>query len=294
MLKAGIDIGTNSTRLLIARCQEGQISPVFTALETTRIGEGVGTTGMINPLPLARTLRCLEKYLENCNQYGVKNVRIAATSAVRDAKNKEEVAEKVYEKTGVKLEILTGEKEAELSYLGAISDLDTNKENNIMVLDIGGGSTELIHPGPEGIQYKSVNLGAVRLSENQKLLGKIPIILLDLIPKQPFNNPCLVGVGGTVTTLVAIKLGLEEYDPDLVHGHHLKIRDIKNISRKLQGMSLDERKKLRGLQPGRADIIPYGVLILEEVMELLKVSEITASEKDILYGMIISGGSGES
>lgn len=286
MLVAAMDIGTNSTRLLIAKCLEGQINPVFADLEITRIGEGIGSDKRIQPLPLIRTIKCLERYLEKCREYKVEKMRIIATSAVRDAKNKDEVAREVYKKTGLTLEILSGEKEAELSFLGAISDLEPQMIKKAMVVDIGGGSTEFIYPTDNRIQYKSVNLGTVRLLENITLRDDIPKILSDLIPVGVVKKPILVGVAGTVTTLVTIKLGLEEYDSKLVHGQKLLLEEIKSMGKELSRLSLQERKKIKGLHPRRADVIPYGILILEKIMEYLEVSEITVSDKDSLHGLI--------
>lgn len=293
MLIAAIDIGTNSTRLLIAEKQQGQITPIHTALEITRIGEGIGLDHRIKEPSLVRTLECLERYIKKCHEFQVEKVRIVATSAVRDAENKDEVAQKIYEKAGVHLEVLSGEKEAELSFLGAISDLGQIFTSKAMVLDIGGGSTELIYPSNKGIEYKSVNLGTVRLYENPKLLETMPQTLLELTSESSIENPFLIGVAGTVTTLVAIKFGLEEYDPTFVHGQQLSLEEIKSMGRKLSRLSLVERKKVKGLHPARADIIPYGIMILGKTMELLKVPQISVSERDILYGMIISAKNGE-
>lgn len=287
MLNAAIDIGTNSTRLLIARCEQDGIFPVYTQLETTRIGQGVGATGYISSLALSRTLKCLEVYMEKCRQYKVQKVRIVATSAVRDALNKKEVAQKIYDISGIEPEILSGEKEAKLSYLGAIADFEPQStERQKVVLDIGGGSTELIYSQGKVVKAKSVNLGAVRLFENPDLLKDMSKMLYQLIPENLVQNSFLIGVGGTVTSLVAIKLGLEKYDPNLVHGSLLSLEDVKNIGKMLKSLSLTERQKVKGLQPERADIIPFGIMILEKVMELLKAPEIRVSEKDILYGML--------
>ncbi|KJS85683.1 MAG: hypothetical protein JM58_08080 [Peptococcaceae bacterium BICA1-8] len=285
---AAIDIGTNSTRLLVANYNGNQVIPLYTDLEATRIGEGVGGSGIINRCALTRTLKCLERYINKCLQFNVEKVRLVATSAVRDAQNKLEVADEVYQKTKFQLEVLTGEKEAELSYLGVVSDLEQAELKKYIVVDLGGGSTELIFPTPKGIEYRSVNLGAVRLYENKKLIADTSTILANLIPEWFSVNPILVGVGGTVTTLVAIKLGLEKYDPAQVHGYQLELEDIRSISNKLNRLSLEQRKTVKGLQPERADIIPYGIYILEKVMEILGVKKITASEKDILYGIIIT------
>ncbi|MDK2823033.1 MAG: exopolyphosphatase / guanosine-5-triphosphate,3-diphosphate pyrophosphatase [Clostridia bacterium] len=290
---AVIDIGTNSTRILIADYRQGNIYHLYNDLQTTRIGEGIGNSCIIKPRALERTIDCLKKYIDKCNEFNVNRIRIVATSAVRDAENKDLVKKEVFLNTGVNLEILTGEKEAKLSYLGAISDFFGDKKKYV-VLDIGGGSTELIYYSSQGIQYKSVNLGAVRLSENILLKQEVSNILMGLVEGLLPNDFILVGVGGTVTTLAAIKLELDEYDPDLVHGQELDIKEINEINNWLQSLSLNERKKVKGLQPERADIILFGIFILQKVMEKLGVTKIKVSEKDILYGMIITTEDGDA
>lgn len=290
---AVIDIGTNSTRILIADYRQGNIYHLYNDLQTTRIGEGIGNSRIIKPRALERTIDCLKKYIDKCNEFNVNRIRIVATSAVRDAENKDLVKKEVFLNTGVNLEILTGEKEAKLSYLGAISDFFGDKKKYV-VLDIGGGSTELIYYSSQGIQYKSVNLGAVRLSENILLKQEVSNILMGLVEGLLPNDFILVGVGGTVTTLAAIKLELDEYDPDLVHGQELDIKEINEINNWLQSLSLNERKKVKGLQPERADIILFGIFILQKVMEKLGVTKIKVSEKDILYGMIITTEDGDA
>ncbi|MFZ5945258.1 MAG: Ppx/GppA family phosphatase [Bacillota bacterium] len=288
MRKAVIDVGTNSTRLLVADYLENEIIPVYSGLEMARIGEGLAKTGIIGAKPLERTLNCLEKFIDKCREFKVQQIRIAATSAVRDAQNKEEVRKKVKRKTGLDLEVLTGTEEARLSYLGAISGVNEDV-NNVFVLDIGGGSTELIYTNHLNvITYKSINLGAVRLKDDPFLMDEaeklIDGLYTDLLPE----NFILIGVGGTATTLAAIKLGLEKYDPDLVHGHDLHLTEIKQMYNLLKSMNLLQRERIKGLQPKRADIIVYGIFILLLVMQRLKTEKLKVSERDILYGMIIS------
>ncbi|MFZ7101375.1 MAG: Ppx/GppA family phosphatase [Peptococcaceae bacterium] len=287
MRLAAVDIGTNSTRVLIADYFQGEITPVWRDLEMTRIGEGVGTSGVINRPALARTLNCVARFLANCSLYEATKVKIAATSAVRDAKNKCEVAEAIMKRTGYALEILSGEQEAELSYLGAISDYLKGDTADYAVLDIGGGSTELIYFDGQKIQYKSVNLGAVRIKEDLGLKVKTGEMLEDLFGKTLPQQLKLVGVGGTITTLAAIKLELEKYDPEIIHGQTLNKEQIAGVYHVIDKMEIAERRKIKGLQPGRADIISYGVYILLKVMDKLNITELTVSEKDILYGMII-------
>lgn len=288
-----IDMGTNSTRLLIADYSYQGVQEIYKDLRTTRIGEGMEKFREIKPQVLQRTIDCLQEYQRKCALYQVETIRTVATSAVRDASNKVWVLEQIKEKTGLTVQVLTGTEEAKLSYLGATGGEGVEGLPK-MVVDIGGGSTELIYPTPEGIEFKSVNLGAVRLKENKDLKPRVQEILKQLITSQFPSNFTLIGVGGTITTLAAIKLELETYDGEQVEGFKLTSPEISQIYNQLITMSLAQRKNLKGLQPERADIITYGTLILKELLRMLDKDEITVSEKDILQGIIITTAKGES
>lgn len=291
MRVAAVDIGTNSTRLLIADYKESRVIPVYQALEMTRIGEGVGVSGIISQQALERTVACVAGFIEKCVHYNVIKVRIVATSAVRDAQNKKQVVDAIYNTTGYNLEILTGEEEGKLSYLGAVSDNLRDGKGNYAVIDIGGGSTEISYWTEQGIQYRSVNLGAVRVKEGLALMGKMDEILADFQISSLREKVHFVGVGGTITTLAAIKLKMIKYDPALIHGQILTKEEISKIYQMLSKLELKERKKIAGLQQERADIITYGTYILLKIMDKFKIPQILVSEKDILHGLIISGNS---
>ncbi len=293
MVIAVIDIGTNSTRLLIARYEKSNVTSLYQDLEITRIGEGLGESPFIKKEALARTIDCLKRFMNRCREYEPQIIRITATSAVRDAQNKETVIKEVRQNTGIHLEILSGEEEAYLSYLGAVSEL-TGESKVKVVLDIGGGSTELVYPTGTGLRLNSINIGAVRLAEKPELHKNFPQLFADLDGEKLPEEFALIGVGGTVTTLVALKLKLRKYNPELVHGQTLTLEEVRQQKELLFNLSLEERKKLPGLQPQRADIIPYGALILEELMKKLNCKEIIVSEKDILYGLIITASGGDA
>lgn len=293
MVIAVIDIGTNSTRLLIARYEKSNVTSLYQDLEITRIGEGLGESPFIKKEALDRTIDCLKRFMNRCREYEPQIIRITATSAVRDAQNKETVIKEVRQNTGIHLEILSGEEEAYLSYLGAVSEL-TGESKVKVVLDIGGGSTELVYPTGTGLRLNSINIGAVRLAEKPELHKNFPQLFADLDGEKLPEEFALIGVGGTVTTLVALKLKLRKYNPELVHGQTLTLEEVRQQKELLFNLSLEERKKLPGLQPQRADIIPYGALILEELMKKLNCKEIIVSEKDILYGLIITASGGDA
>lgn len=288
-----IDIGTNSTRLLIADYSNQGIKEIYRDLRTTRIGEGMVNSQEIKPQVLERTINCLLEYQRRCDEFQVERIITVATSAVRDAINKHWVVEQIKDKTTLNIAVLSGMEEARLSYIGAIGK-EVVGEIKKVVVDIGGGSTELIYPTKDGLEFKSVNIGAVRLKDNKDLELKVKETLQQFITPQFPENFALIGVGGTITTLVAIKLKLETYDGEKVDGFNLTYEDIVQIYNQLVAMPVEERKKLKGLQPERADIIIHGTLILKELLSMLKKDVVTASEKDILQGIIITTAKGEN
>lgn len=285
-VQVAMDIGTNSTRLLIL--SQGKI--LHQELTITRIGQGLKEFGKIQEVPLERTIKALKKYKEKFSTYKVEKYHLIATSAMRDALNKEEVIKRIKDQTGFDTEIISGQREAELSYLGATADFPGKN----LVIDIGGGSTEVVFPTNDDVTremkltYTSTNLGGVRLKEDPELLEKASFLFSENIPMaQNFTAFNLIGVGGTITTLAAIKLALEEYQWEKIHGLILTIEEIKEIYQKLKGLSLAQRKKVPGLEPERADIIVYGIEILLVFMEQYKFTTIRASDKDLLFALLI-------
>jgi len=297
---AAIDIGTNSTRLLIAEKNKGGINILNRSLEITRLGEGVDKSLLLNEKAVKRVLRALNNFREKLLKYNVKNIKIVGTSALRDVKNAEVLSERMKEKFGMELEIISGEKEAELNYKGAAADL----ENKFLLLDIGGGSTEFIWPKKDrklqdSLIFKSLDIGCVRMTER---FVKNPALILpdreaesiakytsNLLKENEINISSdffIRGVGGTITTLAAIKLSLEKYDSSQIESIRLTTDDLFSIYSKLKNVSLNKREKITGLQPKRADIITAGVIILITVLKHLDVNKISVSDRDILYGLI--------
>ncbi len=296
-MKAAMDIGTNSTRLLIATPEK----IIHQETTITRIGEGLKEHQRIQDEPLARTIVVLKKYKQILTDYALDEPGshfLVATSAMRDALNKDEVVAKIKTETGFRVEIISGKREAELSYLGATGDfLGRN-----VVIDIGGGSTEVIFQEEnfdENFQepnfqsgrtvFTSTNLGGVRLKEDPELCKKEKIAKLfaEKIPSNKnFQDSSLIGVGGTITTIATVKLALDEYQWEKIHGLKMTLDKIKSIHEKLKALPLEERKKVPGLQPERADIIIYGTKILITFMEKYEFREITASDKDLLFALI--------
>jgi len=285
-----MDVGTNSCRLLIADIREGRVEPVFTALRTTRIGEGITSTGILGKAPIERTIKALQEYLQLIKQYKVERYRIVATSAVREAANAAFFLEQAYRSTGMEVEIISGAEEARLNYLGVCHSV--SPQGTGIIIDIGGGSTEFTYLPPKGkldeLCCHSIPLGAVRLTEQPRLLSELLLpmkVVLDEIKLLP--DPFYIGVGGTITTIAAVCQELGVYDPQLVHGYTLSRDDVEIIMFLLAAKNNEERKRVPGLQPERADIIVAGVTILWSVLRYLEASSLVVSEADLLYGIIL-------
>lgn len=306
MKLASIDIGTNSTRLMIAEKNGNGLKILLRFTEITRLGEEVDKTHLIKPEAAERTLNTLLNYSELIRIEKVGSIRIAATSAMRDAQNSSDFLKKVKEETDFDVEILSGEEEAHLSFSGVTYDFRQSNflanGERILVIDIGGGSTELIVGMPEKEEeIFSLELGCVRLTElffksdppNEiEIKNLIDHIHKSVLPalKSIFKYfPVLVvGVAGTVTTLAAILQKLVVYDSQKIHRFKLKTEEVARLFQELKDKPIVERKKVIGLEPKRADVIVAGAAVLYEILKLLEVEEITVSERDILDGLIIS------
>lgn len=286
MRKAVIDMGTNSTRLAVGELQNGQIKMVATEVAETRLGEGMGTECIIRSTPLQRNVEAIQRFVQRTKELEVTDLWITATSAVRDAQNKLEVRQAIEQAAGIPLEVLPGTKEARLSYLGASGDF-LHLKRPLAVLDIGGGSTELVYPTEDGIHGASVNIGAVRLLEHPELRPETASVLQGLQGAQLPADCALIAVGGTNTCLMAMELGLTQYDGSKIHGQVLHKERVDLWCQRLLELSLEKREKIPGMKAKRADIMPYGVLILQKAMELLQLSEVIISDKGLVYGLLL-------
>jgi exopolyphosphatase/guanosine-5'-triphosphate,3'-diphosphate pyrophosphatase len=292
-----IDVGTNTVLLLIAsKNEKGEIFPVKTAQRITRLGEGVDSRGYLNKEAMLRTFNAvLEFYWKSFGK--VQNIIICGTSALRDAKNRREFTEKIKEEIGPPLEILSPEEEAKWTFYGAFVNKNEIKENTV-VMDIGGGSTEFVVGSKNEISnLVSINIGSVRLTERfikndpppEKELREVKKFVLQEIEKSTKDFPkklsMLVGVAGTVTTISAVNLKMEIYNPDVIHGYEMTIKDIEKLIKKFSKRNNEERKKLPGLEPKRADVITAGAIILHSAMEYFKFEKITVSDRGLRYGI---------
>ncbi|MFZ5634657.1 MAG: Ppx/GppA family phosphatase [Bacillota bacterium] len=284
---AVIDIGTNSTRLLVAEVAgPGGVAPLFTDLKTTRLGQGIEGK-MLLPEAVSRTVEAVKDMQARAKEMSASLVVAAATSAVRDAANKDWFIAEVYRKTGLQVRVLDGKEEAFLSYLGVAEGFGGDPVSAVIV-DIGGGSTEFTWRRGGRITCRSVNAGAVRMTEgghDGRSIYEIMRVTLEEIGRGMPRE--LIGVGGTVTTLAAMDLGLEVYDRSRVHGHVLGRTRILSLLDDLVRAGPEGRKKMPGLQPARADVIVAGVRILLVVMKGLEMNRIRVSEADLMYGLAL-------
>lgn len=295
-LFAAVDCGTNSVRLLICRRDGGLLREVDRRLHLTRLGQGVDATGEFHPDALARTLAAMADFGAELDQLGVTRRRVVATSAARDAANSALFFDGVQQRLGVPAEIIPGEEEARLSYLGAVSALPPQPAP-LLVVDIGGGSTELVlGEGLELAQAVSLNIGSVRLRErflhadppsatqieaaSQYVSG-----LLDATGMDFSQLPAWVGVGGTVTSLSALAQRLGSYDRTLVHGSTLPATDLADLAAYLLRSPVEQVASLPTMVPGRADVICGGALILSTIAARLG-RDLLVSEADILDGLV--------
>lgn len=295
-----IDIGTNSMRLLIANYKNNKIENRKKYVNTTRIGQGVDKDGYITQEAMERNLRALKEFSDKCKEEKCHKVYCMGTSALRDSKNGQEFVKKAKELTDIDVKIICGDEESNLGFMGVLEGTDGDKKEDILVIDIGGGSTEFIVGNEEGIKFcKSENVGALRMTE--KFITTDPISDKDFNAMSKFieetvsstidklnamNISNLVGIGGTITSLSAINQELEVYSMEKIHNSVVTKKDLEKILQNLKMMTLNDKKTLKGLQPKRADIITAGVEILNIVMEKLEFEKIMISEYDNLEGLM--------
>jgi exopolyphosphatase/guanosine-5'-triphosphate,3'-diphosphate pyrophosphatase len=296
---AAVDVGTNSTRLLVADVDAGRIAAEL-ARETviTRLGKGVDRTGRFDPAALRRTLDVLATYAATGRRLEVARRRVVATSATRDADNRRQFLDGVRELFGVEAEVLTGEAEATAAYRGATHDLPGDQRT--LVVDIGGGSTELILGRREPEAMLSLDIGCVRLHERHlhgdpPTAAEVAALRADAAAHlhrvtavlDPASAERVVGVAGTITTVTAIGLGLGVYDPSRIHRSSLRADEITAVAEKLAAMTVAERAAIPVMAKGREDVIAAGALLLDELVRTFGFPRVTASETDILDGVLL-------
>ena len=296
---AVVDIGSNSTRLLVAQLDDGRVTQELVRhSEVTRLGSGVDVDGRLRDDAMERTFGVLDGYKAEIDQHDCAVGVAVLTSAVRDSANGEEFAEEVRRRYDLEPHVLTGDEEAQLTFRGATSERDGSDRTPTLMLDIGGGSTELvIGTGSEVDFHVSTQAGVVRQTERHlhrdppepgemgELIADVREILEDNVPDERRHAVQRgIAVAGTATSLAAIAQHLDPYDPARVHGYLLDAGDCDRILDELSAMTLEERRHVPGLHPDRAPTIVAGVLIFREVLRLFGLEQIEISEHDILRG----------
>ena len=294
---AAIDCGTNSIRLLIADVSNGNFHEVLRTMEIVRLGQGVDQNKAFHPDAIARTLTAVTLFQDQIASKGVEKIRFCATSATRDATNRNLFIDGVRDILGVEVEVIPGEEEAALSFIGATKELDQS-EGPFLVVDIGGGSTEFVYGDKKVISAKSVNIGCVRMSERHlntqppstaqisQAIVDIDIAITQAASVVPITTAkTLVAVAGTATTVAAAALNLPEYDRHVIHLSKISAPAVHKVAGSFQAMSKDEISSLGYMHPGRVDVITAGALVLSRIMAATGASEFVASESDILDGM---------
>jgi len=297
---AAIDCGTNSIRLLITDVSDGVSTELVRDMQIVRLGQGVDATGRLAPEAIQRTLAATREYAERIAALHADRVRFCATSAARDASNAEDFAAAVESIVGVRPEILTGVEEAKASFVGATRGLGSAGE--VLVVDIGGGSTELVVGRAEQVEWStSLDVGSVRMTErflstDPPTSGEVAECRANL--RDALNKAAarltpvetLVGVAGTITTVAAHALNLQAYDRAAIHGARLTIADTRAACASLVAMSVEDRRGLPFMHPGRADVIGGGALVLDAVLTSvpLATNELIVSEHDILDGIALA------
>lgn len=297
---AVVDVGTNSTRLLVADVSAGRVSEVERQSRVTRLGRGVDLSGQLSNEAVEAVCEAVGDYVSIYREAGAETVEAIATSAVRDASNGDAFIAELRERFALSARVLGGEEEARLTYLGATSERPPAEPT--VVIDIGGGSTELVAGvGEETAFHASLQAGVVRHTERhivadpptaielESLAADVRDLIAAALADQPGAKAAAgIAVAGTPTSLAAIEMELEPYDPSRVHGHVLSLDSIQRLLSRLASAPLAERGEIAGLHPDRAPTIVAGVVILVEAMRAFELNRIEVSEHDILYGVALA------
>ena len=303
---ASLDLGTNTFLLLIAEAGAHGIVPVLDKETVVRLGKGVDAAGNLNAEAMQRGLSCLQEYVDFTRRYGGEKILAVGTSALRDAANREAFLARVKTETGVEVRVISGEEEARLTFLGALSN-KKNLPGPVALIDSGGGSTEVVLGTPQGIQQaRSAEIGSVRLTERwlrhdpvlpeevTALRAQAEEIIRTTWPASEIRPTAhLIGTAGTITTLAAMAQQLTHYDAQRIDGFVMHARQLHELIATLTRLPLRERQKLPGLNPARADVILAGALILEVFMKVFDFSQVLVSDRGLRYGVLVDAVSGK-
>ena len=290
---AAVDLGTNSTRLLVADVEDGSLVDIARRLTITRLGEGVDERRILLPVAVARVRNCLADYRKELETLGAERTLCIATSSVRDAENGEAFLGELEWSYGFTTRLLSGEEEAAMMIRGVAAGRPPL--DDVLVVDIGGGSTELVRAKGDDVAFStSLDVGCVRITE--RFLSTDPPTRPELAGAGAYVRSLLpdleagaaIGVAGTITTLAALDLGDDEYDPERTHGHRLPLASVEEQLERLAAKTTEELRAIPAIEPGRASVIVAGVVILREVMAAYGLAEIEVSEHDVLDGAALA------
>lgn len=297
--KAVIDIGTNSIKLYVAeRAPDGSLGSIIDRNNIARLGEGMDDSGILKTEAIERNARAVAGFVDLARANGAGEIVAVGTMALRTAKNAADFVSVVQSLSGIGVQVIPGEEEAELAYLAVLSGIGA-PVGRLVVCDVGGGSTEFIFGGEAGIDRRfSLNLGAVKVSDDylssdppssEQVKAATSFVLDTLTANRvdaqlPIDR--LIGIGGTVTSMGSVKLKMERYDPDLIQGAALTRDDVDGLITLFRSMQLDDRRKIVGLQPKRAEVIIGGACIVRGIMECLGVAELTMSDRGLRHGLM--------
>ena len=292
---ASIDLGSNSTRLLIADLTDGIISPIHKEHQVTRMGDNLTKSTNISKESIKRVLKVLSRFFKTISFNGVENIQIVGTAALRDADNSEDVIEVIQKKFDVEIDIVTGEEEGVLTSLGVLHSFENIQ--NFLIVDIGGRSTEFIYDKNNEITSKSLDIGVVSLSElffdklppsNESTKKAIEVINRTLLESSDMENRLIIGVAGTFTSLASIFLKQDRFNEEEIHLTEISKKDIFEINNSIMQMTEAQIiTNFKGIDPKRAKTIQSGILLANEIISKYNVNSIKVSNSDILEGLIL-------
>jgi exopolyphosphatase/guanosine-5'-triphosphate,3'-diphosphate pyrophosphatase len=300
-LLAAIDVGSNTIRLLIGEIEDHNIKDVYSGRKITRLGNRVDHTGRLQDENMQASLAVLTEFSSILAEYGVERVRAVATSALREASNRDSFVKAVLDNTGIRLEVIPGEKEAELTLKGVLLSLPDSVPGVSFIVDIGGGSTEWILHGDNLLDMDSMPVGVIKLA--RKFIKTDPVSRADIavldreitsllnglrhrVGQYIDRHTRFIGTAGTFTTIASVDLGLDAYSREKIHLHRISLEKLHAMSENLLSLSLVNRKKVKGLEPERADLIIPGLQFTIKVMDFFHFNELTVSDYGLLEGLL--------
>lgn len=291
-----LDIGTNSIKFFVTEVVDGEVKTLIDTNNISRLGEGLQNSGKISEEAMERNIKALSEFLEQSKKLKADSIVAVGTMCLRSASNAADFIKRVKEELGLEIQVIDGKEEARLSYLAVLSTLD-NLDRDVVVFDTGGGSTEFIFgKGKELLDRISLNIGAVQPTE--KFLLSDPIkpeelknmlaYISEFFQKHNLSGAAdyLIGIGGTVTTMGAVKHKMTVYDPTIIQGSPLSLAEVERQLVLYSGKTVEERKKIPGLQPKRADVIVAGAGIVKTIMETFDLTSFTISDRGLRHGLL--------